>query len=292
MIAFDICQQVIHGSERDSPPDPSRRLFGYSGPDESRWSPTRIIGGVHLTVLGSSGTYPTPGNPASSYLITAGSTNIWCDAGPGSYGELTARLDLSEIDGIVISHEHPDHCSDVFAAFHSFAYGPTERRSVPLMANQVALDRIRGFVGADPSHQIEQTFHITSLVGGASVQIGEVQVTAVEVEHSVGALGFRFEHDGRALFYSGDTGPGGGWPDQVGPVDLLLCEATLQSDSSQYTRHLTASQAGKVATDIGATRLLLTHIPPHLDRLKSIREAEATFGKTVMVAVPGSIYEV
>lgn len=247
---------------------------------------------MRLTVLGSSGTYPAPGDPGSSYLITAGSTNIWCDAGPGSFGELTARIDLRAIDGIVLSHEHPDHCSDIFAAFHAFAYGAHRRQSVPLMANPQVFDRIRAFLGAGPSHPIDETFAMMPLIAGAPFDIGEVQVCAVDMDHSVPAVGFRFEHDGRSIFYTGDTGPNGDWISKVGRVDLLVSEATMQAHSDGYSKHLTAAQAGTIARQIEAARLLITHIPPHLDRLTSVREAEATFGRTVMAAVPGSIHEV
>lgn len=247
---------------------------------------------MRLTVLGSSGTYPEPGNPGSSYLISAGGTNIWCDAGPGSFEQLAARVDLADLDAVLLSHEHPDHCSDIFAAFHALAYGPGQYSSIPIFADQLVFDRIRGFIDAGDGHPINTAFAMSPVDTEESIDIGETRVTAVNVDHSPASNGFRIDHAGRSLFYTGDTGPNGSWADLIGGVDLLVSEATLQSDSNPYGKHLTAAQAGQLAAQIGADRLLLTHIPPHLDRLQSIHEAEATFGKTVMVAVPGSIYEV
>ena len=40
---------------------------------------------MELTVLGSSGGCPGPGNPASGYLIRHEATTIWCDAGSGTW---------------------------------------------------------------------------------------------------------------------------------------------------------------------------------------------------------------
>ncbi len=72
-------------------------------------------------------------------------------------------------------------------------------------------------------------------------------------------------------------------------TDLFLCEATYQGESgvSPYPYHLTASEAGAIARRAGARKLMLTHIPPHLDPARSVIEAEASFDRPVGLAVPG-----
>jgi ribonuclease BN (tRNA processing enzyme) len=73
-------------------------------------------------------------------------------------------------------------------------------------------------------------------------------------------------------------------------VDLFLCEATYQGKSGihPYPYHLTAGEAGSIARQAGARRLMLTHIPPSLDPARSVIEAEATFDRPVALAVPGA----
>ena len=56
---------------------------------------------VRVHVMGSSGTYPVPGRPASGYLIEQDGTRVWCDAGPDTFTALPVDPDL--IDAIVIS---------------------------------------------------------------------------------------------------------------------------------------------------------------------------------------------
>jgi ribonuclease BN (tRNA processing enzyme) len=249
---------------------------------------------LRFTVLGSSGTYPTPTNPASSYLVEAGETAIWCDAGPGGFQALASVIDPTDLDAIVISHRHPDHCVDVFAAFHALTYRPEPVRGVPLFAHRSVIDHLLAFLDADDGHVIHSTFEIRSIEADSRWTIGDVAVRAVEMDHSVPTLGFEFVSGGRKVFYTADTGANGSWIDEVGPVDLLVSEASLQGDANGdgYRQHLTAAQAGEIASRIRATRLLLTHIPPHLDPLTSVREAETTNGRTVMAAVPGATYEV
>lgn len=255
---------------------------------------TRTLGPVQLTVLGSSGTYPSRENPASSYLVTDGSTAIWCDAGPGSYQALLSVMDPRELSAIVISHRHPDHCTDLFALFHAITYSPRPIEGLTLIANRSVIDHAERFLDAGEDHAVHRAFDIRPTEGGDILQVGAIEVTAVEMDHSAPTLGFRFESDAQSIFYTADTGPGGDWQTRVGPVDLLVSEASMQGASlgDGSVLHLTASQAGEIASRLGATRLLLTHIPPHLDPIVSVREAEATFGKTVMAAVPGATHEV
>ncbi len=255
---------------------------------------TRTLGSVQLSVLGSSGTYPSQTNPASSYLITHGSTSIWCDAGPGSFQALLDVMNPDDLDAVVISHRHPDHCTDLFAAFHALTYRPRPIEGLTLIANRSVIDHVKGFLDAGHDHAIDRAFDIHVSEGGERHRVGGIEVEPVEMDHSAPTLGFRFAADGRTIFYTADTGPGGSWQASVGAVDLLVCEATMQGTPSGEGSglHLTAAQAGEIASRIGATRLLLTHIPPHLETLMSVREAETTFGRTVMAAVPGTTHEV
>lgn len=249
---------------------------------------------MRFTVLGSSGTFPTPTNPASSYLVQTDDTTLWCDAGSGGFQALAAAIDPLDVDAILISHRHPDHCVDLFAAFHALTYRPQPVRGLPLFAHRSVVDRVLGFLDADDDHAIHSTFDITCLEADSRWTVGDVAIRAVEMDHSVPTLGFEFESSGHRLFYTADTGSNGTWVDRVGPVDLLVSEATFQGDRGDdgYGQHLTAAEAGRIASRIGATRLVLTHIPPHLDPLTSVREAETTHGRTVMAAVPGATYEV
>ena len=43
---------------------------------------------MRIHVIGSSGTFPVAGRPASGYLVEQGSTRVWLDAGPGTFVNL------------------------------------------------------------------------------------------------------------------------------------------------------------------------------------------------------------
>lgn len=242
---------------------------------------------MRLHVVGSSGTFPDVGKPAAGYLVEHEATRVWCDTGPGTFMSLPVDSDL--IDAVVLSHQHPDHCSDVFAAYHAWTYRPEPRDSIPLYAPQVVWDRIVEFVEKEPP-----CFDFVPVWTGDSVTIGSLDATFVEMGHSVPTVGSRWEGTNRTLFYTADTGPAGEWMSFADSVDVMLSEASYQGATKDkpYTYHLTAGEAGQIAREVGASRLVLTHIPPYLDVAKSVAEAEQTFDRPVRLAVPGTSFDV
>ena len=249
---------------------------------------------MRLHILGSNGTYPTPDRPASGYVVQHGDTLVWNDAGPGTFVELWDRFDLSDIDAVVISHEHPDHCSDLLSAYHALAHGPVRRPLLPVYCPAPVVERISGFVRAGEGHPLGATFDFRVVDDGDAVRVGDMGIEFRVTDHSVPTVGSRFEAGGRVLAYSADTGAEGPWSEIAEGVDFFLCEATYQGDLSdhQYKQHLTAGQAGQIARGRGARRLMLTHIPAHLDPANSVMEAERTFDRPVALAVPGTSHDV
>ncbi len=254
-----------------------------------------MLAAMHMTVLGSSGTYPVAGRPASGYLVEWGGSTVWMDAGPGTFDALCARADPGELDAVIISHRHPDHCSDLFALFHYLAYGPGGRAPVTVFVPDGAAEHLTGFVGSEAGDgAFERLFDFRTVGDGDGAALGELTLGFASTVHSVPTIGVRLEGGGRALAYSADTGLGGGVLGLAAGADVFLCEATYQEPRSQYAYpfHLTAAEAGTTARDAGAARLILTHIPPALDAAESADEAAATYAGPVEVAGPGMEVEV
>lgn len=246
---------------------------------------------MRVSVIGSSGTFPTPTNPASGYVIENGSTRIWCDAGPGTFTSLPLAADL--IDAVFISHRHPDHCADIFAAYHAWTFVPEPREGIPVYANADVLSHLAAFLGSSVDAAFGATFDLRELADGDSIVEGDIELTVVSMSHSVPALGSLWVGDNRSLFYTGDTGPGG-WTDAAKGANVMMSEAALQGerDDDEFDGHLTAVEAGEIARDAGVERLLLTHIPPYLDKSVSVAEAESSFGRAVSLATPGTKFDV
>lgn len=245
---------------------------------------------MRLHVLGSSGTAPAAANPASGYLITSGPTTLLLDAGPGVAMALMRHMAPEALDGIFLSHRHPDHCVDVFAIFHHLAYVAEARRApLPVYAPPDLIAAATAFVGATaPWGEVLGWREASgvSAVGGLELRFGAA-------DHSVPAACVAVHGADGAVAYSGDTGPGGDLARLAAGAGTLLCEATYQDDSEDdYPFHLSARQAGVIAHETGVERLILTHLRSTLDPAASIAEAASQFTGETLVAMPGIVIEI
>ena len=237
--------------------------------------------GLSITVLGCDGSYPGPGGAGSGYLLRGGGANVWLDCGPGTLAALQTHVGLDEVDAIVVSHEHPDHRSDLEGFSVACTY-VVRRQDVAVYAP--AGVREHGYHTGPPA------LSFSDLVDGAGFAIGGMQLTASRTDHGPETLAVRVEAEGRSLGYTADTGPG--WsPAELGPpLDLLLSEATYSEEHEGEAQHLSGRQAGGLARQAGARRLVLTHLWPVTDRARLRAEAEAAFGAEVELAEAGSTY--
>ena len=207
---------------------------------------------------------------------------------------LMDHMDPDEVDAIVISHVHTDHCADLVAFYGYMAYGPSGTIPVPVYVPSNTVEPIASFVRAEGEHVFFMTLDFHEVEAGSSVTIGSIEVTFAETNHPVPTVASRYAAAGRSVAFSGDTGPGGGYPDLLAGCTAALCEATIQGPrhNQSYPYHLTASEAGAVAADAGVERLILTHLSPTLNPQTSIEEATATFGSVPDLAVPGATFEI
>ncbi|MGH8927182.1 MAG: MBL fold metallo-hydrolase [Acidimicrobiia bacterium] len=245
-----------------------------------------------MTIVGSAGTYPVAGRPASGYVVEDRGIRVWLEAGPGTFTALP--FDSSLIDAVVISHQHPDHCLDLLTAFHAFRYGPDPRSGVPVYSPKSVADKLLSFVDDHEDGAMAETFLFNAVSAGDEVTIGGITIHFRTSDHSVPTVASRWEANGKVFAYTGDTGPLGDWMAVAEGADLFLSEASYQGESGlqPYPHHLTATEAGRIARNVGAKHLMLTHIPPYLDSSKSVAEAEAVFDRPVELAVPGVVRKV
>ena len=95
----------------------------------------------------------------------------------------------------------------------------------------------------------------------------------------------RAEAEGRVLVYTADTGPSDDVAALARGADLLMAEATFQEAVNPAPDvHMTGAEAGALAAAAGAGRLVLTHIPPGLDKDVSARQAAGAYAGGIVVA--------
>ncbi|MBV9412957.1 MAG: MBL fold metallo-hydrolase [Acidimicrobiia bacterium] len=240
--------------------------------------------GLTLTVLGCSGTYAAPGGACSGYLVSDGSTTVWVDTGSGTLANLQRHRPLEGVDALVLSHEHPDHWTDLEGFFNVCRF-VTGREGIPVYAPAGLRERT---YNDDESPYFEWR----EIKDGSHVGIGDMSFTFSRTDHGPETLAMRIDGAGRSLGYSADTGPKWSF-EQLGPeLDLALSEATFLQDDEGVAQHLSGRQAGESAKRAGAARLVLTHIWPTIDKERSRAEAADAYGGPVDLAETNEIYEV
>jgi ribonuclease BN (tRNA processing enzyme) len=242
-----------------------------------------------VTVLGSSAWYGTRERAASGYLVDFGDTRIMLDAGGGTWQRLLEIVDFKSVDGVVLSHRHPDHTIDVFQLFHARQYGgAAPMEPIPLWAPAETIDRILAF-----TTQVDEAFDLRPVGPADLVDIAGATVSFCEMTHPPETVGVRIERDGAVFAYSADTGPEFDLASLAGNADFFLCEATYQGDDELWEGHMSAAQAGEAAAQAGAANLVLTHLPPGRDLGLSLSEAHGAAGGTaVQLAADGLKLEI
>lgn len=249
---------------------------------------------MKLTVVGCSGSFPSVDSACSSYLIEADGFRLLLDMGNGALGELQRHIGLYDLDAVLLSHLHADHCIDMCAYWVARYYRPDggQAGQLPTYGPEHTEERLVSAYGGDlpKDSAMREVFEFRTLRPGRFA-LGPFTVVADRVSHPVEAFAFRLEHDGRSLTYSGDTGPCEALLELAKDTDLLLCEASFTHGKEDIPGlHLTGREAGEHAEQAGAARLVLTHIPPWTDPRRNLSDARSAYTGPVELAQPGAVY--
>jgi len=237
---------------------------------------------MELTVLGCSGSFNGPkGGACSGYLLRSGATNIWLDCGNGSFGQLQQHIDAEDISAVVITHEHPDHCVDIYGLHVLVRYG-LEREGLPVFAPTGVEQHLGQLVGGDWG----SAFAWTPIEESDRVSLGDIDLRFSRTDHPPPTYAVEATAGGKRLVYTSDTGPG--WSvDAFAPgADLVLSEATYLHGEKPVEIHLSAREAGEGARRADARRLMLTHLWPRLDPHRALDEGSDAYGEPVVLAAP------
>jgi ribonuclease BN (tRNA processing enzyme) len=252
---------------------------------------------MRLTVLGCSGSVPGPESPASGYLLRAEGTSVVLDLGNGSFGALQRYLDPFSLDGLILSHLHPDHCADVSAltVYRRYHPEPPPHGPLPLYGPPDAAERLAAAYA--PSADERKITDLSDVYDFRSyrepARLGPFELRVAPVEHPCEAYALRVSHAGRVLVFSGDTGPCRQLDELARGADVLLAEASwLDRPDNPSGVHLSGRDAGEAAAVAGASRLLITHVPPWTDSEGVLAEAKAAFDGPIELVRPGAHYEI
>ena len=248
---------------------------------------------MRLTVLGSGTAVPVPDRLPAGYLIEHEGGAVMVDCGPGTIRSLAkAGVTPEQLDAVLLTHYHPDHCADLVALLFALR-APHYRRRAPLtIYGAPGLRRLVAKLTeawswlAPKGYQLDL---VEWLPGEASVT--GLKVTAVPIRHTAQSLGYRVEGERGVLALAGDADTCDELIELARDADVFVCDAATPDDA-KLDGHLTPGLAADYAQRANARHLVLTHFYPACDGVDLEAQARARFDGDVTVAADMLTFEV
>ena len=249
---------------------------------------------MRVTVLGSSCSIPRPQRACSSYLVETHDGAIVADLGSGAFANLVRVRAPESIDAIVISHMHADHFLDIIPLRYALKYGArTNDRRVAVYLPPGGEAMLRSLVSAfahETGHDfLGDVFDCRTYDPLVALEVADAVVRFAPTRHYIPTFACRFDSRGASVTYSGDTAPTGAVVALARETDAFICEATLTAaqEDEEPRGHSSAREAGMLATEARARRLVLSHYPASADRTQLAAAARSTFAGPVAIADDG-----
>ncbi len=251
---------------------------------------------MKLRVLGSAGAeFPDFRPPA--FLVD---DHLLLDA--GTIGSVLSEEEQWGLQNILITHSHLDHI-----------------RGIPALADNIIIKNLAHTVMVHSTSDVitamrEHLFNnviwpdftqiptperpvltFGEIGSGQEFSVADYAVRAVEVNHTVPAVGYIVAKDGKTLAYTGDTGPTEEIWRHVAGIDALIVEVSFPNsmeDLALLTKHLTCSLLEVELKKIGRLprRILITHPKPqYYDTIKG--EIDSLGMGEIELLHDGAVYE-
>jgi ribonuclease BN (tRNA processing enzyme) len=245
---------------------------------------------MRLTVIGGSGGYPGHGRPCSGYLLEADGARILIDPGYGVATALSAG-EATELDAVLVSHAHPDHCADLNPILRKRAWAEPPLPPLAVYALPGALDAV---LALDRPELLAGSYELRAMAADETLAIGPFVVRCALLPHPRPNLGFRIGAGDRALVYTGDCGPSDELVRLADAADVLLAEASYAASVPPELVGALSSAAdvGREAAEAAVRRLVLTHLMPTTSEAEAMAAAAQHFLGAIDVARPGLAVEV
>ena len=215
-------------------------------------------------LLGTGAAISDPHRTTTMLAVEEAGRFVLVDCGGDAFQRvLAAGLDPSDLDAVILTHEHPDHVSGYPLLIEKlWLFG--RREPIPVYGPAPTLEVARTLFGAFTTDRWDglpdREYHDVALEPGVEVlRSNDLSITATPVDHPVPTIGLRFESSaGSVLAYSCDTAKSHAVVDLARNADVLIHEAT----GSIPGVHSSPEEAAECAAEAGAKRLILVHLPP------------------------------
>lgn len=225
------------------------------------------------------------GGACSGYLLEHDGAAVQLELGCGTLVKLMDKYLPEQLEALVLSHWHYDHCSDLLPLMYRME-AVVGRRGQPLHVYAPVDEQslVRGAVQASSGIVLHDVHP------GDVMMLGGMQFTFQRARHPVPGMIMRIEQGGKSLCYTGDTNTCEMLADMVHGVDLMLADGLLPHEAWQVNKpHLSAVLCAQLAKEEEVKRLVITHLNPDVDVQALIVEARRWYPEA-RVSRMGDVY--
>ncbi|MBI4961865.1 MAG: MBL fold metallo-hydrolase [Desulfomonile tiedjei] len=245
---------------------------------------------MEITILGSGTATPSLERNASGLCVRGSGSWTLVDMGPGTVRRMCeAGIDSKWIDAILITHFHPDHVSDLvpFLFASNYEYGVVRSDPFHLIGPTGLEQFYRALVGVYGDWIVPKGDRLVLREMDArapgSLELDGFIIRSSPAVHSFPSLHYRIEADGVSVTVSGDTDFSEGLIDLARGTEILICECSMPDELKQ-PGHLVPSEAGLIAEQAPAKKLVLTHFYPPCDDVDVVKQAARVYSGEIVKA--------
>lgn len=243
---------------------------------------------IVITPLGTISPYIKGNMNCPGFLVEYNNKRILLDCGNGITRLLNFPEDLNDLN-IIITHYHKDHFGDLNALqYASYVYHNlgllNKKIKIYLPKNDI------GFNKASITSTCESYSEYYDIDNSCSFFIDDLNITFENNNsHAIESYMAKLQNNDFKIIYTSDVGTTNliKLENFCKDADLIICESSfLQKYNVNIKTHMTAYEAGIIASKSNAKKLLLTHFWPEEDKKLYLDEAKSNFNN-VEVAEEG-----
>lgn len=194
--------------------------------------------------------------------IMSDGVNLHLDPGPGALVySIQSGCDPQKLNGIVVSHCHPDHYTDAEVLIEAMTKGTVRKRGVLAAAKSVLHGGEAGFDRVISNYHQQMPESVIETSPGTEFQISGLRTKATKAEHTdPDAVGFRFSADDCGDFaYTTDTEYFEGIGEQYAGVRLLIL-CVMRPLGKPWKGHMTTDDAIRIVDQVKPEIAIITHL--------------------------------
>ena len=236
---------------------------------------------MEIKVLGSVSPYPKANNNCPGYLISD-NNKLLLDCGSGAL----RFFDMKDLENlkVVISHFHKDHYSDLFSlAYATYVYhnlGMLDKKVDVYLPSPKTKEEYIDYNYITSSK--EKYINYIDYDETTKIEIDDEKISFKIAKHNITTYYAKIENKSNKIVYSADTGYNEELIDFSKNADVLICESSFLSyQKKDNNNHLSAYEAGMIASKAHVKKLLLTHFWPEIEKQLYVKEARKVFFNTI-----------